>query len=65
MRTQRISTTTTQSIEASDLDRRINLLIQRHPELIDSDLMWSKEVIKDSEELSKEIIDSFRERLKP
>jgi len=27
--------------------------------------MWSKEVIKDSEELSKEIIDSFRERLKP
>jgi hypothetical protein len=49
----------------SELDRRIDLLVQKFPELAEDELIRNKEVIKDSEELSKEIIDSLRQRLTP
>lgn len=65
MRTHKPSTNRTRQTDPSDLDRRIDQLIQKHPELIDGRLIWSKEVIEDSEALSKEIINSFRERLTP
>ena len=49
----------------SSVDRRIDLLLQKYPDLADDRLIRSKEVIEDSEELSKEIINGLRQRLTP
>lgn len=49
----------------SEVDRRIDLLVQKYPELADDRLIRSKDVIEDSEALSKEIIESLRQRLTP
>lgn len=65
MASQKTSTNNSRPTGTSNLHRRIDQLVQKHPELVDSRLIWSKEVIEDSDALSKEIIDSFRERLAP
>lgn len=65
MGAQKTLTSRSRNADTSELERRIDRLIQKHPDLVDGRLISSKEVIEESEELSKEIIESFRERLTP
>ena len=58
-------TSRSRNADTSELERRIDRLIQKHPDLVDGRLISSREVIEESEELSKEIIESFRECLTP
>jgi hypothetical protein len=65
MGAQKALTSRSRNADTSELERRIDRLIQKHPDLVDGRLISSREVIEESEELSKDIIESFRERLTP